>query len=394
MPLLNQSLALVSHDYLPQVNPVAVEQAMMIGDLSQMTPEVRVAYYIATCKSLGLNPLTKPFQALKTESGEIHLYPDKGCAEQLRKRDGISLRILSREYIEDLYIVTVEATTPDGRTEQSEGVVSMVETLSEWKEGTRRNGGTYRYKQDILGPDGEPIIKRLTGDASGRARMRAETKAKRRVTLAICGLGMPDVDAGRPVQFNPQQGTLQEMDGIVDIETGEVHPAPRMLNTPAEQAKGLDGHIADLYGEPPPVVAPPHAIWATIEGWYADAGQPEKYAEFEVWVCQHYRVDRLSQLGDKALEELGRKMYARLEPLIVARQAAQEATQAQRELAAKGQEEAREYASTTLHGELIVEDASSLKNDIGENAGAAGASWGPDSPNLFEAEEREAGEEG
>ena len=52
-------------DYLPAVDPKAVEQALLIGDISQMSDEVRIAYYVATCRSLGLNPLTKPFQALK-----------------------------------------------------------------------------------------------------------------------------------------------------------------------------------------------------------------------------------------------------------------------------------------------------------------------------------------
>jgi hypothetical protein len=39
----------------------AIEQAVMTGDLAELTTAQRAEYYSAVCKSLGLNPLTQPF---------------------------------------------------------------------------------------------------------------------------------------------------------------------------------------------------------------------------------------------------------------------------------------------------------------------------------------------
>src|SRR5262245_42673186 len=43
------------------------EKVLIEGDLSQLSPADRVQYYIALCKSVGLNPLSKPFEYLKLE---------------------------------------------------------------------------------------------------------------------------------------------------------------------------------------------------------------------------------------------------------------------------------------------------------------------------------------
>lgn len=314
------ALTLVQRDYLPAVDPVAVEQAMMIGDLAQMTPEVRIAYYIATCKSIGLNPLTRPFQAFKADDGQILLYPDKGCAEQLRKRDRISIRILSREYVDDLYIVTVEASTPDGRKEESEGVATIMEEVGTWAEGTKRNGETYRYKKPTLGPDGQPLMRRLTGKQMENARMRAETKAKRRVTLGICGLGTwADLEQAHPMRFDPQSGTLAEEAGVVDVETGE------LLDKPEEADKGFTKHANDLFGDAPRVDNPRVLlIWRDIAQWYEDAGQAGKYQACVTLACKRFAVDTIEDMALGDAQKVADGVYAKLRPLIEARRAAQE----------------------------------------------------------------------
>lgn len=299
--------------YLPPVDLQAVEQAMMIGDLSQMTPPVRLAYYVATCQSLGLNPLTRPFQALKNDDGEVRLYPDKGCAEQLRKRDRISIRTISREYVDDLYIVTVEARTPDGRTEEAEGAVPVMEVAGAWEEGTKRNGEKYRFKRELLGSDGQPILKRLTGTAMSQARMRCETKAKRRATLAICGLGLTD-EGAHPMRLNLQSGAL---DGGVDF----VAPLREETATPS--------HIADLYGPSSADLQQAHASasrplreeWAQMAQWYADAGREEKYAEFVQWACRQHRAQVIQDIPQAEVAALAAHVYEQLAPLMVEAQA-------------------------------------------------------------------------
>lgn len=137
---------------------VAVEQALIGGDLAKLKPEERLSYYKQVCESVGLNPLTKPFEYI-TLNNKLTLYARKDCTDQLRSLKGVSITIAARETVGDAYVVTARATTKDGRTDESIGAVSVANAK---------------------------------GDALCNAIMKAETKAKRRVTLSICGLGMLD----------------------------------------------------------------------------------------------------------------------------------------------------------------------------------------------------------
>ena len=143
---------------LPPAAAALLERVVVAGDLSKLTPQERLAYYRALCDSLGLNPLTEPF-AYITLNGKLKLYALKNCTDQLRAARAISVQITARDRHDDLYVVTARATTPDGRTDEAIGAVS---------------------------------IKGLTGENLANALMKGETKAKRRVTLSICSLGMLD----------------------------------------------------------------------------------------------------------------------------------------------------------------------------------------------------------
>jgi hypothetical protein len=135
-----------------------VEAALIQGDLSKLTEPQRIQYYLKVCDTVGLNPATKPFDYIQL-NGKLVLYATKACAEQLRASRNVSVQIKSRETVGDCYVVTASATLADGRADESLGAVAV--------------GG-------------------LKGDALCNALMKAETKAKRRVTLSICGLGMLD----------------------------------------------------------------------------------------------------------------------------------------------------------------------------------------------------------
>jgi hypothetical protein len=135
-----------------------MESVIVNGDLSKLTPAQRVQYYMATCRTLGLNPTTKPFDYIQL-SGRLTLYARKDATDQLRRNYRVSITKLEREKIEDIYTVTAYASTPDGRQDSSIGAV---------------------------------CIANVKGDALANAIMKAETKSKRRVTLSICGLGMLD----------------------------------------------------------------------------------------------------------------------------------------------------------------------------------------------------------
>lgn len=142
------------------IDPSVVESVLLRGDLRQLTPTQKIAYYNSVCTSLGLNALTQPFAYIVLNGKEM-LYAKKDCTEQLRKVHHISIdpKGFHREVIEGVYVVTAPASMPTGRTDVSTGAVAI---------------------------DG------LKGEARANAMMKAETKAKRRVTLSICGLGMLD----------------------------------------------------------------------------------------------------------------------------------------------------------------------------------------------------------
>lgn len=134
-----------------------IESVVVSGDLSKLTPEQRVSYYRQVCNSLGLNPLTRPFDYI-TLNGKLTLYARKDASEQLRRINKISIDKPDITFQEDWIIVSVLASTPDGRKDSDIGVVN---------------------KTDMRGDFGNAV-------------MKAVTKAKRRVTLSICGLGMLD----------------------------------------------------------------------------------------------------------------------------------------------------------------------------------------------------------
>ena len=66
-----------------------IEQVLTAGDLSRLGSEQRASYYVKVCQSLGLNPLTRPFEYLSIQ-GKLTLYARKDATDQLRRLHRIS----------------------------------------------------------------------------------------------------------------------------------------------------------------------------------------------------------------------------------------------------------------------------------------------------------------
>jgi hypothetical protein len=147
---------LVKREAMPLAQ--SIEQVLIGGDLSKLDVGQRLSYYRAVCNSVGLNPLTKPFDYLSL-NGKLVLYAKRDATDQLRKIHGVSITSLESKTVQDVYVVTAQARDKDGRTDSATGAVNLSS---------------------------------LKGDALANALMKAETKAKRRVTLSICGLGLLD----------------------------------------------------------------------------------------------------------------------------------------------------------------------------------------------------------
>jgi hypothetical protein len=128
--------------------------------LSKLSANDKVKYYNGYCERMGLDPFTKPFDILRLNGKEV-LYCTRSGTQQLNKLHKVSHLITSRDTNQEagVYIVTSKASLPDGRCTESIGAVN---------------------------------IQGLKGEAYANAIMKAETKAKRRATLDLLGLGVLD----------------------------------------------------------------------------------------------------------------------------------------------------------------------------------------------------------
>lgn len=151
MQMANGSAALAQRD-------AVVERVIVLGDLSELSPRERSAYYLRVCESVGLNPATQPFMYVRL-NGKLQLYATKNCTDQLRQIHGVSVVSLARDTVEGIHIVTATVVNGAGRRDEDVGAVT---------------------------------IAGLKGESLANALMKATTKAKRRATLSLCGLSFLD----------------------------------------------------------------------------------------------------------------------------------------------------------------------------------------------------------
>jgi len=162
------------------------------NDLSLLTEEQRAQLYSAVCQSVGINPLTSPFEYIKL-NGKLTLYAKKGATDQIRESRGISITNIHKEVFEGVLMVTVSATDKTGRTDSDVGAVA---------------------------------IKGLQGEALANAHMKALTKAKRRVTLSLAGLGfLDDSEVDSIPADRAQRVSVDKMTGVIE----EIEPTPIAL---------------------------------------------------------------------------------------------------------------------------------------------------------------------
>lgn len=166
-----------------------MEQVLIKGDLKNLSEGERARYYTRVCESVGLNPLTKPFEYI-TLNGKLTLYAKKDCADQLRMIHKVSVVETTQQEMDGVYIIVCKVQNGEGRTDMARGAVSLIG---------------------------------LKGEALANAIMKTETKAKRRATLSICGLGFLD-----------------------ETEVEDITPAPRQRKSSSGAKK--DG-TADTYNE-------------------------------------------------------------------------------------------------------------------------------------------------
>lgn len=200
-----------------------LETILVNGDLSKLSPAQRLSYYRKVCETLGLNPFTRPFSYIVL-NGKLQLYANRDCADQLRSIHGVSVRVTEREVVEGVYVVTAEGEDKQGRHDTEIGAVP---------------------------------IEGLTGEARANAFMKASTKAKRRLTLSMVGLGWLDesevssVPGARIVDVDPDTGEIVQATAQSRRTPGpaarktQAQPAPRQA--PKDAWEAVKGHMGRLH---------------------------------------------------------------------------------------------------------------------------------------------------
>lgn len=225
-----------------------IESVIAKGDLSKLTPQERTRYYVEVCKSVGLNPLTKPFEYI-TLNNKLTLYALRNCTDQLRTIHGVSVDDLTETERDGVVVVTCKVRNKDGRTDMAKGAVA---------------------------------IANLKGEALANAIMKAETKAKRRATLSICGLGFLDETEVETIpNAAPPRPTLAAPAGNGRDAT----------STAASRTQSDIGSAAD-----PDEALPPHALPGNLADYnpvqwggqfIAAVRTATSQAEIDAWIEQN-----------------------------------------------------------------------------------------------------------
>jgi hypothetical protein len=196
-----------------------IESYLSTGNIASLSPDERVSLLAQVTESMGLNPLTRPVQILSM-NGSTVLYVTKGACDQLRAIHNISIRIIEKEVASNSVTVVVSGTTPEGRTDEEVAVC-------------------------FGNPAKDPNLV-----------MKTLSKAKRRLTLSIVGLGMLSEDETETVP------------GARRFEVSEVaqdSPAPRSQSRVVE---ALRERLHVQKAAPSPAPAPPAASVKGVEFSY------------------------------------------------------------------------------------------------------------------------------
>lgn len=155
-----------------------IDSIVLRGDLSGLGPAERARFYVQMCEGLGLNPHAQPFAFLRLNGKEI-LYATRGATDQLAAMHRVNRKIIDGPKVIDLagtklVYAVCEASMPNGRVETATATVPLTDPVN------------------VL--------------------MKAETKAKRRATLSILGLGVLD-----ELEIETIPAGSQEPGGGVDL---------------------------------------------------------------------------------------------------------------------------------------------------------------------------------
>lgn len=225
-----------------------IESLVLRGDLSGLAPQDRARFYVQMCENLGLNPNAQPFAFLRLNGKEV-LYATRGATDQLAAIHRINREIIDGPKVIDLagtklVYAVCRATHPNGRIETATATVPLIDPMN------------------VL--------------------MKAETKAKRRATLSMLGLGLLD-----EIELDTIPANVQEPGGGVDLTQYNARLRdPVAQEAPAREAEvpsdpspeEVAPQLAEFFGRIEDIELPGEAVavWMKHRADLAPLSAPER----------------------------------------------------------------------------------------------------------------------
>ena len=204
-----------------------VKELVVTGELSKLTEDQRIQHYLQVCNSLGLDYKIHPLEYLFVDDPRgdrrLILYVLRAGSDALRRQNGIDITDLIEKTADGVVSYMAKAKDKTGRTDISIGAVS--------------------------------IQGKNTHDRAN-AMMAAETKAKRRVTLALSGCGLLDESEVADMLLK-----IRNVDSGIGVTAAPVYEAPAKISeAPAKEVTPAKPDISpDLVSSSifiTPIVAP------------------------------------------------------------------------------------------------------------------------------------------
>ena len=268
-----------------------LEKVILNADLSSLSGEQRVNYYLQVCQQYGLDAFTRPFEYIKLNN-KLTLYATKSCASALQELKSISVEITKQEQFQDVYVVTVRGTRKDDLAANG---IQIAENV------------------------GITPIKGLSGDQLSNSIMKAVTKAQRRLILQMAGLGHIDQTELQSIANTTPDNAVVEVEvdeaGEIVNETPiqkepdkvlkEFQNTPQHIEMDADKQKNLKvcwKHDVDWYTKP-------NTRQDEEEPVFRSHGLPDKPNGERGGFCQFTELLRL-QVCEKLGVQLDEKEWA------------------------------------------------------------------------------------
>lgn len=304
---------------------------ILSSDLSNLTPTEKVVYVKQLCENLGLDPLTQPLKIIDFYDAfrgkQSLVYVTKTAADNLRAKHEITVDILKEEQNDDdgTYTVWVVGKLPNGRSEVNVGVVPLVDM----------NG------------------KRLSAFSLANAKMKCFSKAARRLTLSILGLGITVEDE------------LDTIEGIIRLEKqkqDQSQPTDEELNQILQTGEAGDEHLADV-DQPLPDEA--GAIQARMAKQKAEEQKQSKASESQLNMIRRFSNSNLGReiikehldmagVGEPA--QLTKKQASYLIVQLISRMREKREKSKQKEAEKEKQADELDIIEQQIDGELVAEE--------------------------------------